>query len=331
MVVLRHPPSRVVVAAMVLEQEIPQFLDWFLAGADHLACPSSLALVAVVGWLMGFVISATRRGPVEGFYAVAKVIASGVTDLAHFSLRRTLAMTMLAVRESIRRRVLIAFAVFVVVMLLAGWYLDVKSDQPARLYLSFVLTTSNYLVMLLALFLSTFSLPNDFKNRTIHTIVTKPVRPLEIVLGRILGFALVGTVILAAMCVVSYVFVVRGLRHEHQSRRRRPPGRGWRYTSRRNDQRGPPPAHVRGGRGRDRPYRPGHGPSAPGHEGGGRNYEIGPPDGMLQARVPKRGTAPVSRPLRQARHGGQRGQRVDVPQLHRRRHAGCGHLDVRRT
>ena len=70
-----------------------------------------------------------------------------------------MAMAMLAVQEAIRRKVLIAFAVFVAVMLFAGWYLDVKSEHPARLYLSFVLTASNYLVVLLALFLSTFRQP----------------------------------------------------------------------------------------------------------------------------------------------------------------------------
>ena len=45
----------------------------------------------------------------------------------------------------------------------------------------------------MALFLSAFSLPADIKNHTIYTIVTKPVRPSEIVLGRILGFAAIGT------------------------------------------------------------------------------------------------------------------------------------------
>jgi len=198
-----------------LPEEIPPFLDWFLE-ALVIYLPIALFLLAAVGWLIGFVVSVTRRGPVEGFYSVAKVIKSGVADLLQISLRRTMAMTMLAIRESIRRKVLIAFAVFVVVMLLAGWYLDVKSDQPARLYLSFVLTSSNYLVLLLALFLSAFSLPADFKNKTVHTIVTKPVRPIEIVLGRILGFVAVGTLLLAGMCLLSYLFVVRGLHHEHQ-------------------------------------------------------------------------------------------------------------------
>ena len=83
-----------------------------------------------------------------------------------------------------------------------------KNSNPARVYLSFVLGTTNYLVLLMALFLSTFSIPNDIKNRTIYTVVTKPVRASEIVLGRIVGFATVGTAMLVFMGAISYVFVV---------------------------------------------------------------------------------------------------------------------------
>ena len=83
---------------------------------------------------------------------------------------------------------LVVFVVFVLVLLFAGWFLDSSSDHPARLYLSFVLTATELLVLLLAVFLSAFSLPNDIKSKTIHTVVTKPVRASEIVLGRILGF-----------------------------------------------------------------------------------------------------------------------------------------------
>lgn len=198
---------------MIIEQQIA-FLDWLFPSLVIFG--SVVILVCALLWLGGFLVSTTRRGPVEGFYAVAKVIGGAVIDLLHLSIRRTLAMALLAVRESIRRRVLIAFGVFVLVMLLAGWYLDVESEDPARLYLSFVLTASSRLVLLLSLVLSAFSLPADIKSRTIYTIVTKPVRSLEIVIGRILGFSIVGTMLLLAMCLMSYVFVVRGLNHSHE-------------------------------------------------------------------------------------------------------------------
>jgi ABC-type transport system involved in multi-copper enzyme maturation permease subunit len=58
-------------------------------------------------------------------------------------------------------------------------------------------------------------LPNDLKYKTIFTVVTKPVRGWEIIVGRVLGFVGIGTLLLAMMCLFSYVFVLRGLQHAH--------------------------------------------------------------------------------------------------------------------
>ena len=63
-----------------------------------------------------------------------------------------------------------AFGVFLLILLFAGWFLDANSNDPAPLYLSFVLTATTYLVLLIALFLSAFSLPADIKNHTIYTM-----------------------------------------------------------------------------------------------------------------------------------------------------------------
>ncbi len=139
-----------------------------------------------------------------------------MVDLIHISPRRVAALAWLAIKESIRRRVVVVFAVFILILLFAGWFLDPGSIDPARLYLGFVLTATSYLVLLLALFLSSLSLPADIKNRTLHTIVTKPVRASEVVLGRIVGFTAVATCLLVLMGAISYVFVERGLAHTHQ-------------------------------------------------------------------------------------------------------------------
>ena len=183
----------------------------FLPGA--LLIGFMLCLAAPFLW---FLIAAVRHGPSEAFYRVARAIYGGATeDLPRFSLRRTVAVARVAVQEAIRNKVLIGFAVFLMLLLFAGLFLDVDNVNPARTYLSIVLTTTTYLVLLMSLFLSAFSLPNDIKNRTIYTVVTKPIRAGEIVLGRVFGFMAVGTVMLIAMCAISYVFVVRGLSHDH--------------------------------------------------------------------------------------------------------------------
>jgi ABC-type transport system involved in multi-copper enzyme maturation permease subunit len=182
------------------------FLSWLLV----------VLWLAGAGLLIGWLVAALRGGPVSATRAAWRVLVEAWRDLTRISPRRIAALSWLTVKESIRRRVLVVFAVFVLILLFAGWFLDPGSPDPARLYLSVVLTTTSYLVLLLALLLSALSLPADIRNRTLHTVVTKPVRQSEIVLGRMLGFTVVGTGLLGVMGVVSYVFVIRGLTHTHE-------------------------------------------------------------------------------------------------------------------
>lgn len=198
---------------MPIDYEVLPYFEW-LPGAI-LRFGIAVAVLLFLGTFFSFLVAAVRLGPSEAFYLVARLLLDAIPDWVSTSPRRVLALARLAVQESIRRRVLVVFAVFIVILLFAGWYLDTGSNDPARLYLVFVLNTTNYLMLLLGFVLSTFSLPTDIKNRTMYTITTKPVRTAEILLGRFLGFAAVGTVLMAAMCLVSYVFVARGLSHTH--------------------------------------------------------------------------------------------------------------------
>ncbi len=193
------------------------YSEWLF---DHNGLRDGLLLALVLtalGFVIGLIVAVVKHGPGEGFLNVAKLIGQLFTvDIPRISFRRIFAIARLAIKESIRKKVLVVVGVFIVGMMFAGWYLDESADYPARLYISFVLTMTNYMVIVLGLFVSCFSIPADIKNRTIYTIVTKPVRPLELFLGRVTGFMAIGTLVLVSMGLLSYVFVVRGLYHEHE-------------------------------------------------------------------------------------------------------------------
>lgn len=186
-----------------------------------------LALIlAGLGFVVGLAISVINHGPGEGFLNLSRVIGQLFTvDIPKMSFRRIWAIAKLAIKEAIRKKVLVVVAVFIVGLMFAGWYLDENVDYPAQLYISFVLPMTTYMVIILGLFISCFSIPSDIKSRTIYTIVTKPVRPLELFLGRVLGFMVVGTIVIAVMGLLSYIFVVRGLYHEHEVVSTDPTGR----------------------------------------------------------------------------------------------------------
>jgi len=193
---------------MVLEREILPYLQWLLGGEGAAlgALPQfclvmvGLALLALVG---GYLFAAARHGILGGGDLVFQTVSSGFREMLEMSPRRVWALARLAMKEAWRRRVVVALVVFFIILLFASWFLKSDHQDPAKLYISFVSTATTYLVLGIALLLSAFSLPNDFKTKTIYTIVTKPVRAGEIILGRIIGFTIVGTTLLAGwLCAV---------------------------------------------------------------------------------------------------------------------------------
>ena len=198
---------------MILEHPIPPFFEWI--GPAALNWLLAVAALTALALIVSFVMLLVRRGPQQGGKAMGSAISDAWQDLKFFSWKRCGAVALLAIRESIRKKVVVVCVVFLVLLMFGGWFLDPGSKDPARLCTSFVYQTTTYLVLLLALFLSALSLPNDFKTKTIYTIVTKPVRSSEIILGRILGVGAIGTAILLMMAVCSYFFVSSTLKHTH--------------------------------------------------------------------------------------------------------------------
>ncbi len=210
---------------MVLEQEPLPFLTWLLGypWADANAVLQSAAVrfaltgfvLAILALLVGFLVALVRHGPMKAGDITYHVVVNGFKELFKTSPRRVWAIARLAIKESVRRRVVVALAVYIIILLFAGWFLQTGYREPGKLFFSVVLTATTYLVLMIALLVSAFSLPNDFKSKTIYTVVTKPVRAGDIVLGRILGFTIVGTVLLSIMAACSGVFVWRMLDHTH--------------------------------------------------------------------------------------------------------------------
>ncbi len=198
-------------------EQLWSLYDWLITHGGLLQGVTLALTLTILGLFISYVVAMVRVGPSEGFYAVAKVISDLFRiDLPGTRVSRLWAIAKLAFMEAIRRKVLVVFVIFILACMFAGWLLDLRTDHPAQLYITFVLNSTNLLVLLLGLFISTFSLPADIKNRTIYTIVTKPVRATEIVIGRIIGFSIIGSIILAFLGVFSYIFVVRGLEHTHE-------------------------------------------------------------------------------------------------------------------
>ncbi len=147
-------------------------------------------------------------GIVGGACALYAVLLPIVRGLGLLSFRRIGALARLSFKEAIRRRVLWVFSILIVIFLFASWFMPSKPEDQVRTYIKLVDWVMSPLLLFSAFILASFSIPNDIKQQTIHTILTKPVERFEIVLGRFLGYVALMSLILFTMTGISLVYLV---------------------------------------------------------------------------------------------------------------------------
>jgi hypothetical protein len=130
------------------------------------------------------------------------------------SFGRIWAIAWLSWKEAIRGRIIWVFGIMALVFLFADWFVPAKAEDQLRSYVRVVYWSMTPLFLLTAALLGSFSIPNDVKSNSIHTIVTKPVEKIEIVLGRFFGYATLLTIGLLIVSGLSLIYVVRGVNAE---------------------------------------------------------------------------------------------------------------------
>jgi len=173
-----------------------------------------------VGMAVGFLMSLATGGK-KGTSSFFENLGQGLVDLFKMSPKRLGAIASLTLKEAVRRKALLVFVVFAVLFMFGGWFLsdtNNRAELQLSVYVSFVLTAIGWLIFPVALILACWGLPEDIRLRSLHTVVTKPVKRSEIVLGRIVGFVGVGTLVVGIMSVLGYVWILRQVPEEVKSR-----------------------------------------------------------------------------------------------------------------
>lgn len=187
----------------------PKPLQMVLALQQWLLVVGGLTVILLLVSLVSLVIS--HRG--AGLRLFAGELSAGVSDIISLSPRRVWAIARLTFIEAYRRKALAVFVVFALLFMFAGWFMggtneEITPDQ-VKVYVSFVLRAISWLTLPMILVLSSFGIPEDIRLRSLHTVVTKPARRLEIVIGRVVGFSLIGTLVLSVMSVIGWIWIVR--------------------------------------------------------------------------------------------------------------------------
>ncbi|WP_437185991.1 ABC transporter permease [Planctomicrobium sp. SH668] len=187
---------------MVYEKQIfeigPAILQWLL----------TLGVCGVLAIILGFVASIAAYGS-KGTKIAVDTIQRGFKDLVFLSWNRIYANALLTFKEASRRKAFMIGFIFLLLFMFGGWFLGrADVEKPAKPYVIFVLTSMSFLLILMTLLVACWGIPADVKARSIHTVVTKPVRRSEILLGRMLGYAWVISLVLLGTSIVGYFWII---------------------------------------------------------------------------------------------------------------------------
>ena len=114
-------------------------------------------------------------------------------------------------REVIRKKILHVLIGLGVLIIIVSPFIPTTDEPDARVKMMLVVFFQVVVLLCIVgiVFLSATSLPHEIEDRTIYGILSKPVSRLEIVAGKITGFALLSALVLVILGLVNIVAIQR--------------------------------------------------------------------------------------------------------------------------
>ena len=163
----------------------------------------NLAAVGVGEWFAnywGIIVAAV--------IVVVGLFIIGIGDTKRFSITRAWAISGVCFDESIRKRVLWITPLAIIGVIGITQFQRALDEQDAiRQSVKICLFATGIVVMLTSIILACTNLPKEIESRVIYTILTKPTTRLELVVGKVMGFARVSLTIVAIMGIFTWVYV----------------------------------------------------------------------------------------------------------------------------
>lgn len=165
-------------------------------------------------WPLVLTSGARMGATYMGLVVLARVAALLLRELFAVRFRRLYSIGWLTWTEAFRRMWApwVVVIVFGVILAFTDWFLaPPRPAELGRLYVSTLALLSSMLLTAMVAILVPISLPNDIRQQTIYTVVSKPVRRMELIWGRILGFMALVTLLLLIFGGISLIYLERNV------------------------------------------------------------------------------------------------------------------------
>jgi hypothetical protein len=194
--------------------------DLAVLGGMHLALGLGIgvsfllmrASTEVTDWRTALIQGGRLGATYMGFVVLARVAVLLIREMIHVHWRRLYAIAWHSVIEANRRMWApwVVITVFLVILAFTNWFLHPpRTAEMGRLYVGTLTLLCSLLLTVMVAILTPISLPNDIQSQTIYTIVSKPVRRLELVWGRVLGYMFLVSILLMVFGGISLAYLYR--------------------------------------------------------------------------------------------------------------------------
>lgn len=172
----------------------------------------AFSLRSITSWQEIITTGARLSGTYMGLVVLLRVVWVMIPEIMAIRARRLYSIAWHCWIESFRRMWApwVVLVVFGVILAFTSWFLKPPRDaELGRLYVGTLALLCSLLMTVTVGILAPISIPNDIRQQTIYTVVSKPTRRLELIWGRMLGYMALVTVLLLFFGGVSLIYVDR--------------------------------------------------------------------------------------------------------------------------
>jgi hypothetical protein len=126
-------------------------------------------------------------------------------------MRSIWAVAVNTVKQALRLKIAAVFIVLLLVLLpVMGLKMTGDGTLKGHLqaFISYSLSLTALLLALLTIFTATYTLTSDVKDKQVYTVLAKPIRRFEFVLGKLLGVIILDAVLLLLFSVIIYSIII---------------------------------------------------------------------------------------------------------------------------
>lgn len=126
-------------------------------------------------------------------------------------MRKIWAVAINTIKQALRMKIAISFTVILVVLLpVMAFSMTGDGTLKGRLqsFVSYGISLTALLLSTLTIVVACYSLTSDINQKQIYTVITKPIRRFQLLLGKILGIILLDCVLLVLFSAAIYAFAI---------------------------------------------------------------------------------------------------------------------------